>query len=140
MQLRVFLTNWLCVAVFSGCSPSSTIERVPVIGEVKFDGAPVQDGRVRFIPQTGNVAPVCIAFIKAGRYEATDRGGVPVGRHRVEIVAYDPATEARRQGGFGGPAPQQLLPARFNSQSELQIEIAPAGGATPLTHSFVLTR
>lgn len=121
-----------------GCNARGGPDRVIVSGKVSYNGQPVHEGRLRFIPLAETTGPVSIAFIKDGSYSTADAGGVPVGHHRAEILAYDPAELASRQPGFGQPAPRQLLPAKYNKNSQLSVEIA--AGGKQLVHDFDLER
>lgn len=107
-----------------GCGRGSSLEKIPVSGRVLFDGQPVPNGEIRFFPIDGTVGPVSGAPILDGAYVADSRGGVPAGKHRVEIRGYRAAN--RQLSGDaaveGGPA-EQYLPARFNSQSELTANV-----------------
>ena len=111
----------------TGCAKSDGIPRVPLSGSVTFQGEPVADGQVRFIPKPGTTAPLTIATISNGRYDTAGSGGVPVGQHRVEIRAYDPGTAAPK--GPDDPRRKQLLPAKYNVQSTLELVVnAEQGG------------
>ncbi len=118
----------LCLSVSSGCNRKNGPQRVLVSGK------PVLEGRVRFVPMSSG--PVSIAFVKEGRYTTADSDGIPVGKHRVEILAYDPNELANRGAGFGRAPPQQLLPAKYNKQSELALDVS--GDDSRISHDFVL--
>jgi hypothetical protein len=118
-----------------GCRGSSGPERVALSGKVTLEGKPVEDGQIRFVPQAGTVAPVTIAAIKNGAYDTAVSGGVPVGTHRVEIRAYDPKEPAPR--GPGSPPRKQLVPAKYNAGTQLEITIQ--SGVRVLTKNFDLT-
>jgi hypothetical protein len=66
-----------------------------------------------------------MARIAGGKYVCDDKGGVPVGKHRVEIQAWDPKLPP---GGRGEPTRPPLVPAKFNDNSELVETIAAEGG------------
>lgn len=111
-----------CLAALplAGCRESTGLQKVIVSGSVKYDGQPISNGEIRFFPIEGTQGPVSGSPIVNGTYEAKYRDGVPVGKHRVEIMAYRsqkgsvPEEIARE----GGPT-EQYLPARFNTDSEL---------------------
>jgi len=113
-----------------GCGRSGP-ERVVVVGKVTYRGKPVKAGEIRFIPAKGTSGPSWGALITDGQYTANGKGGVPVGLHRVEIVATDVKKKGR---GFEsadvakGAIPKQYLPAKYNSQSELEIAVESARG------------
>jgi len=138
----------ICAALLAvsltGCGREGP-ERVVVSGTVTFGGEPVKEGQIRFFPTTDTQAPVSGAEIADGEYAVRAKGGVPVGTHRIEIVGYRPdpkyrelaeslppdATELER------PPQQQYIPAKYNTQSELEITIPP--GSAAITRDFRLT-
>lgn len=107
-----------------GCGPSGP-DRVVVSGEVTYRGEPVAEGVVRFQPIEGTRSPVSISPINDGRYEADALGGVMVGTYQVQIRAYQPTDKPR--GGLG-PLPPQLLPPKYNTESELKLTVPPDSG------------
>jgi hypothetical protein len=109
-------------------------DRVVVTGDVSYGGESVQDGQIRFIPTGGTQGPVSIAAITAGQYRCDRAGGVPVGMHRVEILAFDPNAPAPL--GPGSPPRKQLLPAKYHRYSTLTAEVAADSG--PATVNFDL--
>ena len=135
-QVAEAFTCCLLIVMCLGCGRMDGPERVPVSGEVQYAGEPVRDGRIRFVPIAPDVGPVSISFVKDGRFTTAEFGGVPVGRHRVEILAYDTTDLATRDSGFGQPPPPQLLPPKYNKQSELTLEIV--SGSEALVHDFIL--
>lgn len=127
----------LC-AVSVGCQESGP-KRAKVYGVVKYQGEPVENGVIRFVPQEIGAGPMAGALIKEGRYEVTANGGVPLGLCRVEIIA-------RRTKGDHASARMpdvemlqapgvQYMPAKYNEQSELTVEIASTG---EVKHDFDL--
>lgn len=107
--------------VAAGCQQGDGIPRVAVSGAVRFRRQPVEDGQIRFVPEAGLRAPVTIEPIRAGKYDCTCNGGVPIGRHRVEILAWDP--KVPEPTGFGQRPRPQWIPAEYNRQSTLSIAI-----------------
>lgn len=107
--------------VFAGCStapPTGTVS-----GEVTFDGQPIKDGRIAFIPvdgqgQTGGAA------IKDGKFEAKD---VPVAKMKVEINGN--RLTGRKIKAYDTPESPvsdeivELVPARYNINSELTLDV-----------------
>jgi hypothetical protein len=124
-KLRWLLAIGTIAALAVGCRPSSGIQRVVVRGAVTLNGSPVEDGQIRFVPIDGTAGPVTIARISGGKYVADDKGGVPAGRVRVEISAWDPKLPP---GGRGEPTRPDLVPDKFNERSELVETISADGG------------
>jgi len=69
----------------TGCFSAS--RNKVVFGTVTCDGQLVETGRVRFVPAEGTKGPASQGTIVNGHYRIDGRGGIPIGRHRVEIVA-----------------------------------------------------
>ena len=130
-----------CLASMGGCGGSGDVERTVVSGAVSYDGQPIDDGTIRFVPTKGTQAPVAAAQIQNGRYSADAKGGVPVGTHRVEIEAFraDPNAAADADpGSIEGSAREQFIPEKYNTNSELELTVEPGGG--PVTKDFELTK
>lgn len=111
----------------AGCGGRS--DRVVVSGTITFGGAPVEKGQIRFIPTNG---PVVIDPIDAGSYTTDKTDGVPLGVHRIEITGYDGEEYANAPTGPGSPPVKQLLPEKYNRQSELTATIDANSGDAPL--------
>ena len=63
------------------------LPRRVVFGNVTCGGEKVAFGEVLFVPIEGTRGPATAAVIVDGQYRAENRGGVPIGKHRVEISA-----------------------------------------------------
>lgn len=115
----------LLVAAATGCSSRPTT--VIVRGTIRYDGRPLDNGEIRFLPTTGTAAPTNGSRVVAGRYAVTARGGLLPGSYRVEIESR--ATTGRElampEEGAGPPQPTVSIPARYNSESTLRAEIGP---------------
>jgi hypothetical protein len=124
----------LTAATLAGCGRSGP-ERVVVSGAVTYEGKPIAEGRINFMPTGQSAVPMSGAVIHNGRYRVDAKGGVPVGTHTVQIEAYG-----------GSPAPgrvlkpgarTQYLPGKFNADSQLEITIQ--SGTGEVTKDFELT-
>lgn len=122
---------WLIGA--AGCGGRS--DRVVVSGTITYDGAPIEKGQIRFVPTNGAIV---IDPIDLGHYSTADAGGVPLGSHRIEITGYDGEEYANAPTGPGAPPVRQLLPEKYNRQSELTVTIDSSSGDAPL--NFELAR
>jgi hypothetical protein len=123
MTKILFFTRSICLAMVltaSGCGSKDGIERVLVSGTVRFGGSQVDKGQIRFIPTDDSSGPITVETIEDGYYTTEETGGVPVGVHRVEIRGYDPKVYANAPKGPGSPAVPQLLPKKYNYDSELK--------------------
>jgi hypothetical protein len=72
-------------ATWTGCSNRQSTKVVN--GEVTFQGRKVDAGNLRFVPIEGTEGPASRANIIEGQYKISARGGVPLGKHRVEVNA-----------------------------------------------------
>ena len=139
---------WIAIifGTVAGCSPADGLEEVVISGRVTYQGKPVEEGRIRFVPIKGTKGPANLETISEGQYSVTARGGVPVGTHRVEIQAYQPIpgarpyTEDQADGEFdikpGDLPKRQVLPDRYNRRSTLEVTIEPGSGS--VTRDFDL--
>jgi len=117
----------LALVVLTGCNAGLT-SRAPVQGRVTFDGQPVDNGAIAFLP-LGNGQDAQFragAPIVDGKYNVTaDRGPSP-GKYRVEIywnkktgkkISNDPPNTIDET--------KQVLPARYNTKSDLTVDVQP---------------
>ncbi|MBU4273365.1 MAG: hypothetical protein KKA28_16015 [Planctomycetes bacterium] len=136
------------LALAGGCGGDSGPPRAVVSGTITYQGKPVETGEIRFIPTKGSKGPMSFAPIIDGKYRVAVRGGAVVGAARVEIFGYRPDPNYKvppvdQEGpGIGGPRrveppKTQFLPAKYNSQSELETTIE--GGSGEITRDFTLT-
>jgi hypothetical protein len=121
---------------FVGCGPSDGIRRVVVSGNVRLGGSSVVHGQIRYIPQVGTKGPVSIAEILDGKYSCNRSGGVPIGQHRVEILAWDPTVPLPM--GPGQKTPAQLAPKKYNTESEIVVTLDDS--ANPVVKDFDLSQ
>ncbi len=112
-----------------GCGGDG-LGRASVSGTVTVDGVPLAEGGLALIPATGTTGPSAGATIQDGEYFIPfDKGPVP-GRYRVEIKAM--RKTGRQIVDEHQPPPNNLLdeveqyiPATYNAESTLSIEVAP---------------
>ena len=110
-----------------GCSGGDGIERVDVTGTVTYQGQPVQEGTITFDPQ--GKGPVAGAQITGGTYQATGRGAVPVGNYLVRISSTVEDRENWVEDAMPEPPRKELLPEKYNRESELQREVPSGAGS-----------
>jgi hypothetical protein len=121
-----------------GCG-SSGPAYAPVSGVVKLNGKPLANAAVNFQPRaaSGNPNPGPGSHARTdqdGRFTLTvvgsDRDGALVGKHRVEISAFD-----RKAADTAGerPGAQQALknkvPPQFNDRTTLEFDVPSDGTA-----------
>lgn len=85
------------VAAGLGCCGSSSMERFPLHGTVRVDGAAVSEGAISLLPDAGNSGPAASTVIVAGEYAFDDQTGPGSGPYRV-VVAVDALATAEDEG------------------------------------------
>ena len=130
------LTISTCVALLSGCDRSG---RVAIEGTVTLNGNPLEKGYVRFQPQAGTSSPSAGAEITMGKFSVAPQGGLLPGTFRVEITASRPTGQEVRTRFSSQPVvlEEQIIPAKYNKNSQLEITISPDG--RKITQVFELT-
>ena len=127
--VRLAMLGGICLlALNAGCGKSDPIPRAIVTGSVTFEGEPVVDGEILFVPAAGvNGAPVQLA-IKDGRYSSArdevDSRGIVIGSNEVKI--YSMKLTGRKVKSLLGEETDeqiQMIPAKYNEATELQREI-----------------
>lgn len=114
----------------AGCSGKTNNT---VSGTVTFDGQPVANGLIRFLPADASQKRV-EAIITAGKYAAA----APLGENRIEISAVKVTGKKKMYEAPDSPVVDvvgELLPARYNVKSELTMTVA----AGEQTKDFPLT-
>ena len=133
----------LAVAVVAGlsaqgCSGSGDdLPRESVSGTVTLDGRPLSTGAIRFSPSRNDLSGHAVEggdSIKNGRFSISREVGLIPGDYRVSIFSGN--TTGQRPSADAGPgriakAAKELIPAKYNSQSELMANV-PKGGLTDL--------
>ncbi len=122
--------------VACGCGPSAP-ELYDVTGTVTFDGQPVTDGEIILFPieagQTPDAGP-----IKDGKFAFKARPGEK--KVDIQAVRKDPTKTVPDPVTGTRPALESYIPERYNTKTELTVEIGPGqdplefdlkGGATP---------
>ncbi len=117
-----------CLA-FGGCLGSASNGRVEVSGKITVDGVPVEQGTIALVPLGSGTSAG--GTISAGDYSIPAALGPLPGKYRVEIKAVRKTGE--KIVNAMRPAPdnlvdkiEQFLPPRYNSSSELNVEIQPS--------------
>jgi hypothetical protein len=97
-----------------------------VEGDVTWNGTPIEDGAIDFIPVAGTGGPSVGAPIQEGKYFVpADKGPLAGGTYRVELRAV-------KDTGKFPPGPrfaksmtirEDIIPAEYNTASKLQKKI-----------------
>ena len=127
--------------MFRGCGGDRGPERVVLAGKVTYNGKPIAEGEIRFVPAASSAVPA--AGAENQRWQVQGR----CQRRRSHRNAQDrdrslPSRSRARKPGQ--PAPPmaaafriQYIPKRYNVDSQLQITIEP--GSREITKDFDLT-
>lgn len=88
---NLFMMAGIALLSLCGCSGKSGPTRYEVSGRVTLNGKPAPLGEIFFQPDVsqGNRGPGSVARIEKGVYKTLDGKGVTVGKHLVNIVAFD---------------------------------------------------
>lgn len=106
------------VLAVAGCGRS---ELVSCSGRVTFDGQPIATGSIAFRPLEPGVPPQGGRIVDGG-FTLRCRPG----RHRVEILASRVKSGAEELTPGMKPM-EQYIPARYNDESKLTVDVGPAG-------------
>ncbi|QDV66539.1 hypothetical protein Poly24_02260 [Rosistilla carotiformis] len=115
-----------------GCGGTRS-DQIAVSGQVQFEGKPVAEGTISFMPVNGT-GQTTGAQIVDGRYATT----VSPGEQAVQItgtnvVTLENPTEEEVSRGITERV-EQYVPAKYNRQSELRVTVA----SDSTTHDFDL--
>jgi hypothetical protein len=126
MITKIANISWLarvcCLAAalaLAGCGRSGP-RTYPVSGTVTFNGSPLPDGSIVFMPVDSHVAADA-GTIHDGRFTFEAKEG----KKRVEIRAVREVGEVIKE--MGVRARQSYVPARYNSETTLSAEVVPKG-------------
>jgi hypothetical protein len=123
----VFLLSTWLLASCSGCRPAT--DRVPLHGEVTFQGRPLEHGHITFLTTSGLPGPVCGAVIRDGRFDIPGEQGLSPGTYRVLISSpggVAPQTPEEIAAG-ASPRAMEQLPPEYNTESKLTAEVTAEG-------------
>jgi hypothetical protein len=127
--MRVRLLLGLALVTALGCGGG----KAPVSGQVTMNGKALANATVSFQPiaPSGSVdaAPGSTGKTDAdGRYTlqtTTGQNGAWVGEHRVRISVQ--TADAEDNDRRGRPRQKELVPKRYNEESELTFKVPPGG-------------
>lgn len=112
----------LAVAVLSlvGCGPSGPVT-YPVSGTVTFDGQPLPEGFITFVPE-GDISPDAGKIVE-GKFEFRAQAG----KKRIEINANRTKPGAKVEPSMGAVPFEQYIPEAYNTKSTLTEEVKSSG-------------
>lgn len=110
--------------------PGGEPRRAAIQGFVTFDGAPLDEGVVVLMPAEGTKGPTAGSAVAKGGFSIAAAGGPAVGRYRVEVRALrKTGRRVKAVVAVGGQKEreefEQFIPAKYNTASELEVEIKP---------------
>jgi hypothetical protein len=112
----------LASATLFACNRGPAIGKVS--GEVTLDGSPLKEGNVLFTPIDG-LSQTGGATIADGKFTAD----VPVAKMKVQISANEVIGQEPAYAGDPKspmiPKVRELIPKRYNDQSELTLDVKP---------------
>ena len=85
--VRAYLLLGVGCLLSVGCGGQNGVSTEVIHGTVTVGGQTPETGRLRFVPIEGTPGPASTGRIVDGQYRIEARGGVPVGKHRVEVTA-----------------------------------------------------
>ena len=101
-------------------------------GSVSVAGQSPDSGEIRFVPIEGTGGSVNAAVIVDGKYRIAGRGGVSIGKYRVEVIAKrKTGKQVRQYNGFETAMVDEQVPISppiyAGSDSPLTEEVVPYG-------------
>jgi len=122
--------------VVMGCGGGSDgLDRQPVTGTVTLDGAPLETGTIRFLPESAEASTETSTTIEGGAYAfGKDTGPVP-GTYKVSISSVKGEAFEVPQGKMPGevhpPPTKDKVPASYNVKTNLTATVT-AGHTAPI--------
>lgn len=128
LSLTLAIGGLLAISGIGCGGASDTLPREAVSGSIQFEGKPLAQGTIQFMPTAqaeGGAATVGSGIITDGKYTiAKDQGLLP-GGYKVVISSAPPGdgAPAEEMPGMAPPPPKDLIPAKYNANSTLNAEI-----------------
>ena len=127
--LRSVLVLAFAVTTVAATGCSSEPKKYKASGTVKYKGNPLPDGSVTFIPEGGSTSGMGATSIKDGAFAFPPEAGLLPGKYKVSVSRPDPKGAAKIEGDAPGASQDaaELIPAKYNAQTELTAEIKAEG-------------
>lgn len=131
-RLQIVLTTGSCLSLLllaMGCGGSSGPPRVAVSGTITFDGQPLSQGTITFVPAGEGTA--ASGEIENGQFSIPDDKGPSPGKCRVEVVSFQET--GKKVPGISDDASgmaaetKQIIPEQFNTKSTLEKDVSESG-------------
>ncbi|WP_437223356.1 carboxypeptidase regulatory-like domain-containing protein [Planctomicrobium sp. SH661] len=143
--------RWRCCAAvslimtFLGCGGSGAPAMAKVSGVVTYQGKPLSDANISFVPESG---PIASGLTDAeGKFSLSIRGtpGAVLGEHRISITAFKPVTPSpgNKPSAAGSedlnPAkPVSRIPEKYGSPETSGLSAVVVKQRTPNNFQFDL--
>lgn len=123
------LYGLLCIATLSSVLGCGHGGRVAVEGTVTLNEKPLEKGQIQFYPLPGTASPSVGADITGGKFVIAPSDGPFVGNFRVQISQVGLTGRKILDPRSNSVIDEytQILPARYNKQSELKAEVSTDG-------------
>ncbi|WP_425395158.1 hypothetical protein [Aeoliella sp.] len=110
----------LAAFVASGCGESDG--RLAVEGTVTFDGQPLPEGKISFMPLPGTSSPTAGATISQGKFQVPPEKGLKPGEFEVSINAVRGSGKKVFDEDAGGmiELEEVYIPDHYNRKTELR--------------------
>ena len=109
----------------AGCDSQ---QQLPVYGEVRFEGQPVEVGQVAFYPSSQLAASPVAVDISKGAFVLPRSDGLRPGKYRVHITAFrKPKSNESVFAGIPLELPEQYIPTKYNDATSLEVEVQLGG-------------
>ena len=118
-RLAAVLVVGLFLVGLTGCG-----RRASVQGTVTFDGTPIDNGSITFVPESSG-GQKASAQIKDGKYSIESERGPSPGKYKVEVtwMKVPPAKKGADPDVQQGEG-KQMLPDKFNTATTLTADIS----------------
>jgi hypothetical protein len=135
-RLSSALVVFVALGLAVGCSGSDDdLPREAVYGTVFLDGKALASGSISFMPPGGFMGGIPTgggATIQNGSFSISSETGLVPGIYNVAIYASEQRAGRNRPAQVGGgkatELATQLIPAKYNTTTELKAEIKKGGG------------
>lgn len=134
VSVLALLVAMLCVGCGEEEPVVSTVPTYPVRGTVLWQGQPLADAEIAFVPETSTGAPPARAVSAAdgsfvlSTYKQQD--GAPAGAYRVVVVRYEKVADLKREDRDEAP---NTLPEvyRFDGTTPLRVRVEASENVLP---------
>jgi hypothetical protein len=126
--------TWLVVGALAfvpGACEDASGGRYAISGTVRFNGQPLDQGNITFIPMSSDLATQSGASIANGSYAIPKMNGLIPGRYRVSISSGDGVTPAgpsdQPPGPSGNFSSKERIPREYNVASTQEVVVKSEG-------------